>query len=255
MIPVPRTAASMSPEPPAPYLLVKHSSGWNVDRCSRWMRRAGHAVEYRYPVDGEPLPDPVGYAGVIVFGGRWSANDCASEPWIPRELAFIERCLAAEVPFFGVCLGAQLLARVLGARVGPHAEGRREVGFHRVDPVPGEAAFLDAPLTVMQWHSEGFDTPAGCTRTATSELFPDQAFRCGERVAGVQFHPEVNPDVLAIWHERNRQRKPGDLTDEERARMRADALEHDAAVTAWLGGFLSRWTGGGVARPASRPAA
>lgn len=245
----------MSPDPRSPYLFVKHSSGWNVDRCSRWMARAGHAVEYRYPVEGDELPDPTGYAGVIVFGGRWSANDCASEAWIPRELRFIDSCLEAGVPFFGVCLGAQLLARTLGARVGPHAEGVSEIGFHRVDPVPGAEDFLDAPLTVMQWHSEGFDTPPGCTRAATSEHFPDQAFACGPRTVGVQFHPEVNPDVLAIWQERNRRRKPGDLTDAERLRMRADALEHDAAVTAWLDDFLARWTADGSTASVRRPAA
>ena len=252
----------MSPEPRAPYLFVKHSPGWNVDRFSRWMQRAGHAVEYRYPVDGQALPEPEGYAGVVVFGGRWSANDCGTEDWIPRELAFIERCLAVDARFFGVCLGAQLLARVMGARVGPHPDGLREVGFHRVDPVPGGEGFLDAPLSVMQWHGEGFDTPAGCARAATSEHFPDQAFTCGERVAAVQFHPEVNPDVLAIWHERHRKRKPEDLSDAERATMRADALAHDAGVTAWLDATLARWTGDaaprvapGGADPASDPRA
>lgn len=248
----------MTPEPRAPYLFVKHSTGWNVDRCSRWMQEHGHRIEYCYPVDGQPLPDPAGYAGIVVFGGRWSANDCASEEWIPRELGFIERCLHGGTPFFGVCLGAQLLARVLGAKVGPHPDGLREVGFHRVEPTPEGHGFLEAPLTVMQWHGEGFETPPGCTRTATAADFPDQAFTLDARTAAVQFHPEVNPDVLAIWHERHRQRKPGDLTDAERTVMRSDALEHDAAITAWLGGFLGGWTRASEAASAGasgRPAA
>ncbi len=236
----------MSSQPDAPFLFVKHSTGWNVDRCSRWMQRSGRRLEYCYPVDGQPLPDPEGYAGVVIFGGRWSANDCRVEQWIPRELAFIERCLATDTRFFGVCLGAQLLARVLGARIGPHVDGFKEVGFHRVEPTPEAGDFMREPLTVMQWHGEGFDTPACCTRTATAADFPDQAFRCGERTVGVQFHPEVNPDVLAIWLERHRQRKPGELSDEQRATMRRDALEHDAAITAWLDGFLSRWSGSGA---------
>lgn len=233
----------MTSRSPAPYLLIKHSTGWNVDRCTRWMESNNVPFEYCYPVEGDAFPDPSRYAGVIIFGGRWSANDCQIEPWVTGELDFIERVLATETRFFGVCLGAQMLARVLGARVTPHPDGLREVGSCRIDPVATGRDFLAEPLSVMQWHTEGFDLPSGTRLLATSDAFPNQAYAMSERVVGVQFHPEVNPDVLAIWQERNRQRKPDDLTEEQRVTMRRDALRDDATVTAWLDGFLSGWTG------------
>jgi len=233
----------MNAEQRAPYLFVKHSTGWNVDRCTRWMQAAGLPVEFRYPLAGDPFPDPADYAGVMVFGGRWSANDAHAEDWVLPEQRFIERCLQRDTPFFGVCLGAQMLAHVCGARVGARADGAGEVGFHRVLPTADGGHFLPAALTVMQWHSEGFELPAGARRTATGKLFPNQAFELSGRTVGVQFHPEVNPAVLAIWQARNKERKPGVLSDAERAHHMRDARHHDAAITAWVDSFLSGWTG------------
>lgn len=226
----------------APYLFVKHSVNWNVDRCTRWMADNGKQVDWCYPVNDEPFPDPRVYAGIIVFGGANSANDCSDFDWVRRELVFVERCLKHDVPFFGICLGAQILARVLGARVRPHERDLKEVGFHRVDPVPDEQDFLAEPLTVMQWHSEGFELPPDTRRIATGDDFPNQAYRLNDHVMGVQFHPEVNADVLAIWHERNRIRKPGQLSDEDRSIMMQDAHRHDATITQWLDGILGDWS-------------
>ena len=231
----------------APYLFVKHSEGWNIDRCTRWMEQTGRSVEFCYPTSGQAFPDPASYSGVMVFGGRWVVSDAGSEPWILEEQRFIERCLHIGLPYFGICLGAQMLAHVLGSSVSSHPDGIREVGFHRVVPTDEGKHFLHHPLSVMQWHGEGFDLPAGATRLATSpaagaSAFPNQAFSLDRRTVGVQFHPEVNPDVLAIWHERNRQRAPDDLTDAERATQAADALRHDAAISAWVNEILSDWT-------------
>ena len=226
------------------YLFVKHSEGWNVDRCTRWMDAHGVALDWCYPASDQPFPDPARYDGVVVFGGAGSANDCADFAWVREELVFIERTLAARVPYLGLCLGAQMLARVLGARVGPDPDGRVEIGFHRVEPTAEGTSegFLDAPLTVMQWHREGFELPSGAVRLARSEAFPNQAFRVDERTIGVQFHPEVNPESLAVWHARNRTRPSGRLNEAERVAMMADAHRHDRAVGAWLDTLMGGWT-------------
>ena len=225
------------------YLFIKHSPNWNVDRCTRWMQANGKTVDWCYPADEDPFPDPAAYAGIVIFGGANSANDCAEHDWVRRELHFIEECLEKDAAYFGICLGAQMLARVLGASVRPHKQQVKEVGFCRVDPVDSDTSFLESPLTVMQWHSEGFDLPAGTRRIATSEHFPNQAYALNERVLGAQFHPEVNSDVLAIWHERNKTHGKTVLTDEERKIMMADAHRHDETITCWLDGFMHRWTG------------
>lgn len=225
------------------FLFVKHSPNWNVDRCTRWMHAHGKIVDWCYPVDEDPFPDPAAYAGVVVFGGANSANDCQEHEWVRRELHFVEDCLKKDTSLFGICLGAQILARALGASVSPHANEIREVGFCRVDPVDENSTFLSSPLSVMQWHSEGFDLPAGTRRIATGEHFPNQAFELNDRVLGVQFHPEVNSDVLAIWHERNKARSKGVLTEDERVAMMADAHRHEDDISRWLDGFMQRWTG------------
>jgi len=221
------------------YLLVKHSEGWNVDRCCRWMQSNNKAFDWFYPLDEEPFPQPSEYTGVIVFGGAPSAND--EHAWVRPELEFIEQCLAQSVGFFGICLGAQMLARVLGANVAAHPDGLTEIGQCDIEPTEQGRDFLPAPMTVMQWHREGFDLPSGAVSLARSELFEHQAFCLNERVYGVQYHPEVNPESLAIWHERNKTRPTGVLTDEQRTTMMHAAKRHDATVTAWLDGFLSTW--------------
>lgn len=223
------------------YLLVKHSTGWNVDRCCAWMEQNQLAYDWCYPGDGQSFPDVSDYDGVIIYGGSCSANDCGSVDWVKAELAFIETVLTADTPFFGICLGAQMMARVLGSEVRKHPTDMKEVGFHPIYPTENSGNFLDAPLHVMQWHSEGFELPIDCERIARGEVFPNQAFRYRENVYGVQFHPEVNPAVLAIWQERNKLRSPGQIDDATRAQQTREALAYDQEITTWLDGFLQRW--------------
>lgn len=224
------------------YLLVKHSKGWNVDRCCRWMEKNEQSFDWLYPADCEPFPSLDQYAGVIVFGGASSANDDCSSDWVRDELVFIENVLKSGTSFLGICLGAQMLARVLGAPVFKHPSEVKEVGFHKVYPTENSGDFLTAEQTFMQWHSEGFDLPPQCTAIARGEVFPNQAFKYDGNVFGLQFHPEVNPAALAIWHERSKRRNPPPLNDEQRASMMQDAHRHDASITKWLDAFLDNWT-------------
>jgi len=197
--------------------------------------------DWCYPADGDAFPDAKKYSGVISFGGAVSANDGQSLGWIAEELKFIETCMKHELRFFGICLGAQLLARVMGARVMPHNDEIREVGFHRVDPTPQSGQFLQKPMMVMQWHSEGFELPESATCTAAGDAFAHQAFHLSEHVFGVQFHPEVNPQSLAIWHQRNKTRSSGVLSEEQRQVMMEDAKRYDDSNSQWLDGLLRRW--------------
>lgn len=229
----------MSAEPEK-YLLVKHSKGWDVDRVANWMSAEHKAHEWVYPADGESFPEAEEYAGVVIFGGAGSVND--DVPWVREELRFIEQILTLDIPFFGICLGGQMLAKVLGAQVASHPGSEREVGFHPVYPTEQSDEFLSDTLTVMQWHSEGFDLPDGCIRIASGDVFENQAFRYQENHFAVQFHPEVNPAALEIWQERNKKREVGRLDDRTRELHMKEALRHDQTISAWLSEFLQRWT-------------
>jgi GMP synthase (glutamine-hydrolysing) len=160
------------------------------------------ATLHRVEVDaGEELPDWREFSAIVAMGGPMSANDDADLPWLREEKAFIAEAVRASFPFWGVCLGVQLLAASLGARV--YAGAEPEVGVlpvelteeGRRDPV---FAALPPSLPALQWHGDTFDLPAGAVRLAGSPAYPNQAFRF-DHAYGVQFHLEVSSGMAREW--------------------------------------------------------
>ena len=151
--------------------------------------------------EGDPLPDYRGADLIIAMGGPMSVNDDAALPWLTDEKRFIADAVRAGVPFFGACLGVQLLAASLGARV--YAGPNPEVGLLAVnltddgrrDPV---TSGLPERLFSVQFHGDTFDLPEGAVLLASSEAYPNQAFRW-KQAYGVQFHLEVSPAMVADW--------------------------------------------------------
>jgi GMP synthase (glutamine-hydrolysing) len=139
---------------------------------------------------------------VVAMGGPMSVHDEAGHPWLAAEKRWIAEAVRAGVPYFGVCLGAQLLAASLGAPV--HTGETPEVGVLPVavaaaadgDPVLGG---LGDEFPALQWHGDTFGIPAGAVRLAGSQAYPNQAFRFGEAAYAVQFHVEVTGPMLAEW--------------------------------------------------------
>ena len=153
--------------------------------------------------EGEPLPDWREYDAIVAMGGPMSVLDDDSLPWLADEKRAIGEAVRAGTPYWGVCLGVQLLAASLGARVypGPKPEvGLLPVsmtGEARSDPVFGEAPH---ELVTLQWHGDTFDLPDGAVRLASSPTYANQAFRF-ERAYGVQFHLEVSAEMAREWAE------------------------------------------------------
>ncbi len=161
------------------------------DRLERWIT-----------VNGGPGPDaPHRYDAVMIFGGAMHPDQDAEHPWLAEEASFIRAALDDEVPLLGVCLGAQLIARAVGASVGPASTA--EVGWHGVqlndagcdDPVTG---VLPRRFDAFQWHYYTFELPGEAELLATSET-AHQAYRLGERTWGIQFHAEVTRHMLDRW--------------------------------------------------------
>jgi len=154
--------------------------------------------------DGDDLPGWPEVELVLAMGGPMSVHDEAEHAWLAGEKRWIADAVRAGVPYFGVCLGAQLLAASLGAQV--FAGNRPEVGVlpvevaaaARGDPVLGS---LGDEFLALQWHGDTFGIPAGAVRLAGSAAYQNQAFRFGEAAYGVQFHVEVTGRMLADWHE------------------------------------------------------
>ena len=142
------------------------------------------------------------FDGLIVMGGPMGVNDQARLTFIRRELALLGAALARGTPVLGICLGAQLLAAALGARV--TRAPQKEIGWY---PLMREAGSGGDPLfapfgqteTVFQWHGDTFELPRGAAHLASSPLCAHQAFRWGRAAYGVQFHVEVDEAMVASW--------------------------------------------------------
>jgi GMP synthase (glutamine-hydrolysing) len=178
-------------------LVLRHEPFEHLGHFARVLDQ-NHA-EYRYHDLGEPLLRE-NYNAVIVMGGPMSAND--DLPGLHDESRLIERALKDDVPLLGVCLGSQLIARALGARVYRNAE--LEIGWEPVwltDAARDDAIFkgMASPETFFHWHGETFDLPSGAEWLAYSEKCRHQAYRYGKRVYGIQFHPEITAEMIEDW--------------------------------------------------------
>jgi GMP synthase-like glutamine amidotransferase len=167
--------------------------------------RRGLDLRLCHPYRGESLPSPEELDGLVVMGGPMGVHDTAEHPYLAREVELIAAIVHAGGPVLGVCLGAQLIAHALGARVyrGQQAEiGCGAVsltGAGREDLVLGSTGA--ATLPVVHWHEETFALPAHTTLLASSSLFPHQAFRVGAHAYGLQFHVEVERELARAWRE------------------------------------------------------
>ncbi|MCB4767008.1 glutamine amidotransferase [Ancylobacter sp. Lp-2] len=248
-------------------LIVLHQEHSSPGRVGRLLVERGYRLDVRRPCLGDPLPTTLArHAGAVVFGGPQSANDC--HDYVRAEIDWIGVALKEAKPYLGICLGAQMLARHLGARVAPHPEGLVEIGYYPLRPTPAGRALLDDgrdeagdaattapdewPNHVYHWHREGFELARGAELLASGDAFPNQAFRYGPAAYGLQFHPEVTHHMMCRWTIRGNERLslPG---ARPRSAHFTDRLQHDGRVRLWLDSFLDRWLGGSAAGAFSAP--
>ncbi|HXS48111.1 MAG TPA: type 1 glutamine amidotransferase [Solirubrobacterales bacterium] len=151
------------------------------------------------PLAGDALPDHAEIAGAVLMGGPMNVDEVERYPGLAAEREWLVEAARIEMPILGICLGAQLLARALGAEV--RAGERPEIGFAPVeihnpaDPIVGALA---PQATVLHWHGDVFDLPDGAERLASSAQTEVQAFRHGD-AWGVLFHPEADANLLDSW--------------------------------------------------------
>jgi len=159
-------------------------------------------VEYLDTAKGETLKEPLEeYSLLVVLGGYMGAYEENLYPFLSYEFRLMEQALKLNIPILGICLGAQMLAKVLGARVFKGDKGK-EIGWMDVFKVGEHELFQEFPnvLKVFQWHGDTFELPKGAVRVYASEKYENQAFVYGKAV-GLQFHIEVDQNMVKEWAE------------------------------------------------------
>ncbi len=221
-----------------PVVIVLHQEASTPAHIGKWLVRNGYPLDIRKPRFGDPLPDTLDqHAGAVIFGGPMSAND--KDDFIRHETAWIDVALREERPFLGVCLGAQMLARNLGADVYFDRGSHAEIGYYEIKPTEAGRGICDWPKKFYQWHREGFGLPDGAQLLAEGGsdcAFENQAFVYGPRAVAVQFHAEITLAQLCRWSG-NRQRLLLKGAKPRHLHLQGHRT-YAAAVQTWLDDFL-----------------
>jgi GMP synthase-like glutamine amidotransferase len=190
-------------------LVITHDAAEGPGLLATWLAEGGLDGTVVEPWNGDELPDSLdGYAALVVMGGPQQAYDDGSAPWLRRTKELLRAAVAAQLPTFTICLGAQLLAEATGGRVAVGESGP-ELGAKLVakrDQAGNDPLFWDLPLSpiVVQWHEDVVaDLPPAATLLMSSPTYPHQAFRVGDKAWGLQFHIETTPEMLQSWVEKD----------------------------------------------------
>lgn len=193
------TATSRTEADAGPVLILQFMADDAPAYLGTWLQRQGLAFDLRLADAATPFPQRIaGYRALALLGGSMSVND--ELPFLRTAERLIVQAMQADVPVLGHCLGGQLMAKALGAKVG--ASPAPEVGWHRMDCIASMASAAwfgpQSSHQVFQWHYEAFDLPPNAVRLATSAACPNQAFALGHHLA-LQFHLEVDEAKVALW--------------------------------------------------------
>lgn len=182
-------------------LAIRHVHFEDLGTLEPLLRARGFHVSYVDPaVDKLSESDVMSCDLMVVLGGPMGAFDVAAYPFLAAELHLVESRLAAGTPLLGICLGAQLIARLLGASVYPM--GFKEIGFEELTLTKdGEESVLGplAGVPVLHWHGDRFEHPAGSRLLASTPRCTQQAFAVGDAVLGLQFHMEADAGQIERW--------------------------------------------------------
>lgn len=174
--------------------IIQHAIFEGPGIIKKWALEQGHMLSYTHIYDNEILPEPDSIDFLVVMGGPMSVYDTLKYPWIEPEIKFINQCIDRKMPVLGICLGAQFLAKALGAKVykGPEKEiGWFPIKFHqKIDEI------FPQELNVFHWHGDTFDIPEKALPLASSSVVPNQGFVYNQHVFALQFHLEVQENSV-----------------------------------------------------------
>lgn len=216
-----------------------------LDRIESWAKTRGHAVSVTRVYADDPFPTLADVDLILIMGGPMGVYEVDQYPWMRGELTFIRKAIDARKKVLGICLGAQLIASALGARVYPQRE--KEIGWWPVQfsPYPVEGtplAVFGAEAMLYHWHGDTFDLPSGTVRLASSRSCTNQAYAIGQDVLALQFHPEIRAETIDHWiKESDGIKNPGRFVMSD-ADMKRLAPAYQAALEGPLNAMLDRFS-------------
>jgi GMP synthase-like glutamine amidotransferase len=223
--------------------VLQHAVSEGPGEIATWAELRGHEVSVYQLYRGEHLPRFDSFDMLVVMGGEMNIYQYRFWPWLKPEREFIKATLDKGKPVVGICLGAQFIADALGARAVQNAEV--ELGWWPVTWTnTARAVFPELPAssTVLHWHGDTFELPAGAIRLGLSEGCPQQGFVIKDKCLALQFHLEVNPDIVADFVKSQDEWPEGPLVQTQE-RVQSEAASHYEKDRALLHSLLDRFCG------------
>lgn len=219
---------------------LQHVPFEGLGSIEAWLRAASYRISSTRFYASADLPSPDELDLLIVMGGPMSVNDEAEHSWLAEEKRFIRDCVEGGKSVLGICLGAQLIASAMHAKVSRHHT--KEIGWFpiRSAEAVGDSSFrFPSSVDVFHWHGETFELPAGAIRLASSEACENQAFQLGPSVIGLQFHLETTPDsARAIVSHCRAELSPSAYVQSEADILSAPAAKY-GTINELMGGVLT----------------
>ncbi|HEY9624085.1 MAG TPA: type 1 glutamine amidotransferase [Crinalium sp.] len=217
-------------------LVIRHETCSNLGLLGSTLQPDKTLIRYLDPAEGEVLSEPItDYSHLVILGGPISAYEDDLYPYLRYEFELVEKAIANTIPTLGICLGSQILAKVLGANVYRGTQGR-EAGWRHISLTEAgqqDPLFHTFPqrFQVFESHQDTFDLPKGCVHLASSDMYPNQAFRYQTHVWSLQFHLEIGEalllDCAAIIE---KELEESQIQDTTLAQLLEDARAHEPSV-------------------------
>ena len=223
-------------------LFILHQQTSEAGDIANKLKIRGFNFEIRRPSLGDSLPTNLNnYSAIVVFGGPMSAND--NNEFMNKEIDWIGQVLQSEVPFLGICLGAQILVKYLGCKVEKNLNELSEIGFYKIQPTENGTKMFQSQDVFYQFHTEGFELPSGCELLAKGDIFTNQAFKY-KNCYGLQFHPEVNIYLHLKWLFLVLIKKPHILFKNGAQNIFYQLwlrIKYNSSISRWLDNFLDNY--------------